>query len=112
MPDHGSIAECDYHGAVEGFAQTVNERLNRNIKEGSTWVRIKPPSKEELEAIREGTPRLMPFVRSGSLAKVESIHYINGVRMTSVGTWRPTRSRPSRELSFEQWTDPNGTLTA
>jgi hypothetical protein len=84
MPDHGAISECDYHGAVEGFCLVVNERLNRNIKEGSTWVRIKPPSKEELDAIRDGTPRLMPFVRSGSLAKVESIHYINGVRMVDI----------------------------
>ena len=81
---HGSISECDYHGAVEGFCQVVNDRLNKNIKEGSTWVRVKPPSKEELDAIRDGTPRLMPFVRSGSLAKVESIHYINGVRMVDI----------------------------
>lgn len=84
MPDHGAISECDYHGAVEGFCQVVNNRLNWNIKEGSTWVRVKPPSKEELDAIRAGTPQLMPFVRSGSLAKVKSIHYINGVRMVDI----------------------------
>jgi hypothetical protein len=84
MPDHGSIRECDYHGAVEGFCQVVNERLNHNIKEGSTWVRVKPPSREELDAVSGGVPRLMPFTRPGSLAKIESIHYLNSVRMVDV----------------------------
>lgn len=76
MPDHGFITECDYHGAVEGFCQAVNERLNLNIKEGSTWVRIKPPSREELDAIRDGVPRLMPFTRPGSLARVVALYHL------------------------------------
>ena len=62
VPDHGSITECEYHGAVEGFCQVVNERLNNaHIKEGSTWVRVKPPSREELDAIKAG------FVVEGSV---------------------------------------------
>jgi hypothetical protein len=84
MPDHGAISECDYHGAVEGFCQVVNNRLNRNIKEGSTWVRIKPPSKEELDAIREGTPRLMPFTRPGSLARVIALHDRYGGQLVDI----------------------------
>jgi hypothetical protein len=84
MPERGAVSECDYHGAVEGFCQVLNERLNHNIKEGSTWVRVKPPSREELDAVSGGVPRLMPFTRPGSLAKIESIHYLNSVRMVDV----------------------------
>lgn len=85
MPDHGLITECEYHGAVEGFCQVVNERLNRNIKEGSTWVRVKPPSREELDAVSGGVPRLMPFTRVGSLATLLSVYYIaDGTRMVDL----------------------------
>lgn len=84
MPDHGSIRECDYHGAVEGFCQVVNERLNQNIKEGATWVRVKPPSTEELDAIKAGVPRLMPFTRPGSLARVVALHDNYGGQLVDI----------------------------
>ena len=86
MPDHGSIHECDYHGAVEGFCQVVNERLNRNVREGSTWVRVRPPSMEELDAIKAGVPRLMPFTRPGSLARVVAFYHLagDGTRMVDI----------------------------
>jgi len=85
MPDHGAITECEYHGAVEGFCQVVNERLNiATIKEGSTWVRVKPPSRDELDAIKAGVPRLMPFTRPGSLARVVALYRHDGVRMVDI----------------------------
>lgn len=70
MPDHELISECDFHGAVEGFCQVINDRLNRNPKKDSTWVRVRPPSNEELEASRSGLPQLLPFIRPGSIARV------------------------------------------
>lgn len=96
---HGSISECDYHGAVEGFCQVVNDRLNKNIKEGSTWVRVKPPSKEELDAIKAGVPRLMPFTRPGSLARVLAVHHQNGVRLVDIDIGGDTAS-----YEFESFT--------
>jgi hypothetical protein len=80
-----AVLECAYHAAAEGLCMVVNARMNQNLKEGSTWVRVKPPSREELEAISGGAPRLMPFCRVGSLATLVSLYYlVDETRMVDV----------------------------
>lgn len=80
------LPECAYHAAAEGLCQVVNERVNKKLMEGSTWVRVTPPSQEELGAISGGAPRLMPFTRVGSLATLVSIYHLSGdgTRMVDV----------------------------
>lgn len=79
------LPECAYHAAAEGLCMVVNERLNKNLKEGSTWVRVTPPSQEELGAISGEAPRLMPFTRVGALATLVSLYHLSeGTRMVDV----------------------------
>ena len=79
-----TVPECAYHAAAEGLCQVVNDRLNKNLKEGSTWVRVTPPSQVELGAISGEAPRLMPFTRVGSLVTLVSVYYVSGTRMVDL----------------------------
>jgi hypothetical protein len=77
----GPLPECAWHGAVEGFVETVNARFCVGSPQPeSVWVRIRPPSEEELE-VQRGDPKMMPFLRVGSLAHVLSC-FSGGPRRT------------------------------
>lgn len=71
----GPLPECAWHGAVEGFVEAVNARFcaSQDPKPESIWVRVRPPSEEEL-GIQVHYPKMMPFLRVGSLAHVLSCY--------------------------------------
>lgn len=64
------LSDDQWQLAVLGFVEDVNNRVNpKHPQFGSSWVRIRPSSDKEQEALM-GVPSLLPFLRVGSLVSV------------------------------------------
>lgn len=69
--DHKALMEREaaYEPAVRNLIRSVNTRLSQQPAAGQTWVRLRPPTEEEL-VDEKLNPRFVRFHRIGSAAKV------------------------------------------
>lgn len=64
-----AFREAQWSDPVRAFLTLFNERMCRDVDCDSVWVRMRPPTRDELEDVQEDV-RTVPFLRVGSLGTV------------------------------------------
>jgi hypothetical protein len=64
--------EAQLEPSVRALVRQVNRRLSSAPAEGDTWVRIRPPSVQELES-DERHPTLVKFYRVGTVVQIAEV---------------------------------------
>lgn len=67
-----AFKEAEWSDPVRTFLTIFNGRVCRDVKQDSTWVRMRPPTRDELLDSKEDG-RIVPFLRVGSLGTVTDV---------------------------------------
>lgn len=79
------LDEANYATVVGNYVRDLNRRLDAKPASGASWIRVRPPTHEELEDIFQD-PRVASFLRVGIVGTVTDVD--EGFIMLQVGSDR------------------------